>query len=69
MTDIAKVLRVVGETLYFVSEEEDIASEATIARLAQTVARMQQQVLSSAMNDAFASISLEAQNGINMAMN
>ena len=67
-SEATKVLEVVGEVLFFVSDGETIASQETCSRLANIVAQMQQQLPGARMNEAFAAISSEAQNGINLAM-
>lgn len=67
-SEATKVLQVVGEVLFFVSDGETIASPETCSRLANIVVQMQQQLPGDRMNEAFATISVEAQNGINQAM-
>jgi hypothetical protein len=68
-TNAAGVLRVIGETLSFASEGEDIATDETISRMTDVLIRMQKQLPTAALNHAFASISPEAQCGINMVLN
>ena len=66
--EATKILEIVGEVLFFVSDGETIASPETCSRLVNIVAQMQQQLPGSRMNEAFGAISVEAQNGINLAM-
>lgn len=63
-----KVLRVVGETLFFVNEGEKLATAETCSRLASILIQMQQNISADKMNELFASLSLEGQNGIHAAM-
>lgn len=67
-SNATQILQVVGETLAFVADDEDIASQDTCTRLANILDRMQQQLSPDAINAAFANISIEAQNGINLSM-
>lgn len=67
-SDAAKVLHVAGETLAFVAEGEEIASQETCLRLTSILIEMQQQLSAEKMNAAFSCISVDAQNGINLAM-
>jgi uncharacterized Fe-S center protein len=67
-SEAKKVLNIVGETLNAVNEGERIADSNTISRLAGILVHMQQTIPSNLMNDAFSAISLDAQNGINAAM-
>ena len=62
------VLQIVGEILGFCDEGEDIATQDTCSRLAGILVQMQQHLPADKMNAAFASISPEAQNGIQLAM-
>ena len=67
-SDAAKILQVVGEILAFAADGEDIASQDTSSRLTRILEGMQQQLSGDQMNSAFADISIEAQNGISLAL-
>jgi len=63
-----KILQIVGAVLFFVDEGENIASQETCSRLAAVLMQLHRVLPADVMNDAFGSVSVEAQNGINLAM-
>ena len=67
-SDATRVLEVVGKILFYVSDGERIASQETCSRLANILMQMQQQLPGDCISNAFQSISVEAQNGINLAV-
>jgi hypothetical protein len=63
-----ELIRIIGEILVYVDDEEDLASPETLLRSVGILLRMQKEVHGDAMQRAFASIPDEAQAAINNAM-
>lgn len=62
------MFRVIGETLVYVSDGEDIASPETCSRFAEILLKMQREIPADQMHQAFAAVSLEARNAIGAIM-
>lgn len=66
--EAATVLRVIGETLVYVSDGEDIASPETCSRFAEILHNMQRDIPADHMHQAFAAVSPEGRNALGALM-
>ena len=66
--NLIKVLKVIGEVTNAVNEGHEMATQETCGRFASIIAEIQTQVDASLIQQAFANLTEEAQNGINLHM-
>jgi len=66
--NLTKVLKVIGEVTDAVNDGHEMATQETCGRFASIIAAIQTQVDASLIQQAFANLTEEAQNGINLLM-
>ena len=66
--NLTQVLKVVGEVADAVNDGDEIATQETCGRFANIIAAIQSQLDASLLQQAFANITEEARNGINLLM-
>jgi hypothetical protein len=62
------LVRVIGETLALVADDEVVATAATCSRMAGILVRLQQEASSADLQDAFSTLTSEAQTAVHTAV-
>ena len=69
MGNVDLLVKIIGGIAAAVMDEEDVATEETCSQLSSILKTMQQNGNQAIMQQAFAKLPVESQNGINMLLN